>query len=288
MTTVVAYPQAVLANVTKNIGITVLDANGDRVDADNVTLRIFQASTAPTIWDDLTLGYGETPALPTQILHPSTGVYQFPFGDTSFDSVNSTESTGLNLFHWEVTDADGETFTRVQVVRVISAIQWWMMEELRLRIDKSRKDVDDDPSAPCFVGYTDSMLAQFIDGGLSWINQFQPYPIWTSVDAFPDTHYRILIDAAFFDAMISQEVFAIDTDINYSDQGNVFVIDHQPKIAAIINATWQRLVATVPPMKRMYVQSGSARVEIGPNSRFLAIMSASSPGTVFRNMFVVP
>lgn len=287
MTSVVAFPEIVLSNTVKKIGITVLDADGVPVAADNVALRVFQGSTVPTIWDDLTNGYGETPALPTQILNPDTGKYQFPFGDTSFDSANTTETSGMNLFHWEVTDADGDTHTRVQIVRVSSAIMWWLMEELRLRIDKARKEIDDNPASPCFVGYTNSMLAQFVDGGLSWINQFQPYPMWSSVDSYPDAHWRLLIDAAFFDAMISQEVFAIDTDINYSDQGNSFVIDHQPKIASVINSTWARLVATVPGMKRMYVQSGSARVEMGPHSRFLALMNASAPGSVFRNMFVV-
>lgn len=71
-----------------------------------------------------------------------------------------------------------------------------------------------------------------------------------------------------------------------SDQGNVFVIDHQPKLAAILNATWTRFAAMVPPMKKHYLQSGAIRVEAGPSFRFQQLLSSAPSGSLFRNAFM--
>lgn len=71
-----------------------------------------------------------------------------------------------------------------------------------------------------------------------------------------------------------------------SDQGNVFVIDHQPKLASVLNTTWTRLTQMVPLMKRHYLMNGAVRVEAGPNLRFQALLDAAPSGSTFRNWFV--
>ena len=281
--------ELLLQNTTERIDIFVTDENGDAIDATALSLKIFDEWGTLLVQDNFLTGYGDPPALPTHIVKPlgTTGQYYFPFGDTSFDSKNSTATCGEYLFQWRVVGASGtEPVHIVQVAKVVSVRTMRMVPKLRLIVDKAAKVVDDNPDDPVFVGYTDSMLVQFLEGGLGWINAFQPYPMWGSIDAFPDVHWRVLIDAAVCDALTSQEIFAVDTDVNYSDQGNVFVIDHQPKLSAILTATWNRLAAVVPPMKKHYLQSGSVRVEAGPNFRFAQMLSAAPRGSLFRNTFL--
>jgi hypothetical protein len=281
--------ELLLKNTVERIDIFVTDANGDAIDATALSLRVFDTSETLILQDDFFAGYGDPATLPTQIVKPAatTGQYYFPFGDTSFDDANSTATSGEYLFQWRVTGAAGsEPVNIVQVAKVVSVRTMRWVPKLRLIIDKAAKVVDDDPDDPVFVGYTDSMLVQFLEGGLGWINAFQPYPMWASIDDFPDPHWRLLIDGAVCDALTSQEIFAIDTDINYSDQGNSFQIDHQPKLSQILNTTWGRLVQMVPVMKRHYVQSGAVRVEAGPNFRFQQMLSSAPSGSLFRNIFI--
>lgn len=286
MTTVVVRTEVCVQNETKKITIRVLDDDAQLVAANNVELRIYSDSETVMVYDNFDDGYGSTPALPTHIENPSVGVYKFPFGDTSFDSSNSSEDAGLYIARWIVTDADDEERVETQSIRVIPLLQGHYMSELKERIDKAAKRIDDAAAAPCFVGYTDDMLVSFLEGGLSWINAFQPYPTWSTIESFPETDWRILIEAAFFDALIAQEVFAVDTDINYSDQGNVFMIDHQAKLASIISASWQRLQYIVPLFKRKYVTSGALRVEYSGDQKFMTLVQSTPRGNLFRGSVI--
>lgn len=281
--------ELVLRNTVERIDIFVTDAEGNAIDATGLQLQVFDQDENLLIQDDFFVGYGDPATPPTHIVKPigTVGQYYFPFGDASFDANNSTATIGEYLFLWKVTGGAGaEPVNIVQVAKVVSVRTMRWLPKLRLIIDKAVKAVDDDPDDPVFVGYTDSMLIQFLEGGLGWINAFQPYPMWGGIDAFPDAHWRVLLDAAVCDALTSQEIFAVDTDINYSDQGNTFVVDHQPKLSAILNTTWQRLATMVPPMKRHYVQSGAVRIEAGPSFRFAALLSAAPTGSLFHNAFV--
>lgn len=282
--------ELVLTNTTERIDIFVVDANCNAIDATALSLKVYDQGETLILQDDYFAGYGDPATLPTRIVKPAstTGQYYFPFGDTSFDALNTTAEPGEFLFVWKVTGAVGsEPVNIVQVVKVVSPRTMRLVPKLRLIVDKAAKQIDDDPEDPMFLGYTDSMLVQFLEGGLGWINAFQPYPMWGSIEDFPDVHTRVLLDAAVVDALTSQELFAVDTDLNYGDQGNSFVIDHQPKLSAILNATWTRLTQVVPPMKRHYVRSGSVRVEAGPAFRFQHLLEASPKGALFRNLFVM-
>lgn len=276
-----------LKNTIEFIYVRVVDSTGALVDATTLSLQVFDQFENLLIKDNISLGYGDPPSLPSHIAHPSTGVYYFPLGDTSFDATNNKNDQSLEyIFMWSVGVGSAPIENVVQLVKTVSVKTMRLVPKLRLIIDKAVKAIDDNPEDPVFVGYNDWMLTTFLDGGLSWINGAQPYPMWGSVDDFPDAHYRILLDGATVDALTSQELFAVDTDINYSDQGNVFVIDHQPKLSAILNSTLQRFMSTVQPMKLHYLNNGAIRVEIGPNFRFSALLNAAPDGALFRNAFM--
>lgn len=282
--------ELVLKNTTERIDIYVTDANCNPIDATALTLKVYDRCENLILQDDYINGYGDPATLPTQIVKPAatTGQYYFPFGDTTFDTDNSTATPGKYLFMWTVTGAAGsEPVNIVQVANVVTVRTMSLLPTLRRIVDKAAKQVDDDPDDPVFVGYHDWMLVDALEGGLGWINAFQPYPMWASIDDFPiETHGRILIDGAVMDTLTSQEIFAVDTDLNFSDQGNSFIIEHQPKLSSILNMTWQRLSQMVPPMKWQYVQSGAVHVQAGPSFRFQQLIDASPSGALFRNMFV--
>lgn len=290
MTTVTARTaQLVLKNSIERIEIRVRDNTGALIDPDGLTLKIFDQSENLIVQDDFVNGYGDPPTPPTHISNPTVGVYFFPFGDTSFDSANKTDTAGEYLFQWSVEIATGdEIINTVQVAKVISVLTMRRMQHLRLIIDKAMKDIDENEDDPMYLGYTDWMLAQYIEDGLQLINSAQPYPVWPFVDLFPEIHGRLLLDGAVIAALTSQEIFAIDTDINYSDNSNVFTIDHQPKLSSVLNATWARFTQLVPQMKRQYVSSGALHVQAGPNFRFQQLIAAAPSGSLFRNFFQAP
>ena len=281
--------ELVLKNTTERIDIFVTDADCNPIDATALTLKVFDRCENLILQDDYFNGYGDPATLPTHIVKPAgtTGQYYFPFGDTSFDPENSTATTGKFLFMWTVTGSAGsEPVNIVQVANVVSVRTMSLLPTLRRIVDKAAKQIDDDPDDPVFLGYQDWMLVDALEGGLGWINAFHPYPMWSTLDDFPsELHGRILIDAAVMDSLTSQEIFAVDTDVTFSDMGNSFVIDHQPKLSVILNSTWQRLVQMVPPMKWKYVQSGAVHVQAGPNFRFQQLLEASPKGALFRNFF---
>jgi hypothetical protein len=208
----------ILSGLPETLSLLVTDDAGVPVDATSLTLRIVRDHETLLVQDDFFAGYGDPPTLPTHIEKPAltTGIYRFPFGDTSFDEQNSTDLPGEYLIAWRYVGALGSTpRTIIQTAKVVSSKTMSLLPKLRLIVDKAVKVVDDNPEDPVFVGYTDEMLVQFLEGGLAWINAFQPYPMWGGLDAFPDTHWRLLLDAAVCDALTSQEIFAVDTDINY-------------------------------------------------------------------------
>lgn len=289
-TILVAKPSELLIKgVTQRINIRLEDEDRNPVDATSLKLTVFNSSDDIIFTDDIDLGYGiedDAPTLPTALVHGTTGIYYFPFGDTTVDDSNTTDTVGEYLFHWQAVGTAGtEEISNVVVVKVVSVRTMRWLPRLRLIIDKAAKDVDDNPDDPCFVGYTDAMLAQFLEDGLHWTNAMQPYPTWASIDLFPEIHSRILIDGAVCAALTSQELFAVDTDVGFSDQGNAWNIDHQPKLSAILNATWTRFAATVPAMKRQYVNSGSIHVNISPNFRLQSILNSAPPGSFLAGYF---
>lgn len=210
----------VIRGSIENVPIRVLDDNNNLVDATSLTLTVYDQGENIIVQDDITNGYGTPPTLPSHIVHDGTGMYHFAFGDTTFDSptsgtMNSTATAMEYTFVWKATVGSNPTVSTVQVAKVSSISTLRQLNKLRLIIDKAVKAIDTNPNDPVYVGYTDVMLVQFLEDGLSLINSFPPYPTWSTVDQFPSINLRILLDAAAFCGLVSQEIFAIDTDQNF-------------------------------------------------------------------------
>lgn len=278
----------VVKNTTSNIDLRIKDNADALVDPVTLTLKVYTVVETLLFQDDYVNGFGATPTPPTYIATAGTGLFSFPFGNTTIDAANTTAVEGEYLFLWEWTLADGAYHQKLQSISVASirALRW--LPRLRDRVDKARKMVDNDPDDPVFVGFTDQMLLQCLQWGLSFINALPITLGWGSVGDFPDAHWSLLLDAATLGALLNQEIFAIDTDVTYNDNGHGFTVAHYPQYAATINSYYTRLKADVPSFKRQYWGGGSISVELNVNSRLAQFINSGTSGAGWRNLYVSP
>lgn len=206
---------------------------------------------------------------------------EIPTGETGLGVVGPVATTNLA----GGVDASEELIV-CQNIKVITHRICALLQKLRLQIDKALKLVKDDPESPCFLGYTNGQLATYLEHGLHIINAYQPSGVFT-LDNYPYASYEFtLIEASLMAGVMSQELFAVDTDVpNWSDQGNAFVIQHQPQLAQYLNWLSQRLDKMIPMLKLNFVSSGSLHIEAGPNFRLAALIDAAPSGSLFRNVF---
>lgn len=205
-----------------------------------------------------------------------------PTGETGTGVVAAVSSTDLT----GGIDASEELVVS-QNVKVISHQMRFMLQKLRLQIDKASKLVsNEDPDDPCFLGYTEGQLITYLEGGIQAINAYQPSGVFT-FDNYPYNDFSwTLVEASLLVGVMSQQLFAVDTDVpNWSDQGNTFVIQHQPQLVQYLNWLAQRLDKMIPMMKLNFVTSGSLHIEAGPNFRLTQLLQAAPHGSLFRNTF---
>lgn len=221
---------------------------------------------------------------PTRIVNPNVGQYYIEWGNPAAPSgAADTQTAGLYTFLWQVTAPGLEQDSVVQNVCIASTKTLSWLSPFRNLIDKCRKAVNDED---CFLGYTDTQLIEYLDQGLSIINAYQPYPVFNSLDEFPRQFQHVLLKSGLVAGVLSQQLFAIDTDIpNYSDQGNTFVIQHAPQLAAVLNQVTAELDKIIPLMKLHFVQTGGLHIQAGNNFRLAQLLDASPNGAVFRNLF---
>lgn len=273
----------VLLQTTERIYIKLTDADtGDVVDASQLSLRLTDLGNN-TIYTD---NFITPPTAGTRIEHPSTGVYFFPIGDQTVVVNTETNSPRDLLAIWSIkvgTDADNI----VQSIKIITPYVLDLVGSLRRQIDKAVKKVTEDPDHPCFLGYTEKALVEYLEGGLATWNMYEPYPTFCSLDDFPRLYKQGLIEAALIVGVQSQELFAIDQDIpNYSAQGAAFVIQHQPQLAQFATRIAQKLDKLIPIAKLKFVRSGSIHTEIAPNARLQTLINMAPNGALFRNFFI--
>ena len=269
--------------------IQVTDANGDPIDASVVSLKVLDIYGGVIATDN----YYTAPPGGTLIVKPprTVGYYYYRFGDMNISQplpINSTPGQPY-LIQWYVQATNAYVPNIVlQNVTTYSVRAAQNVPYLRLYIDKARKLVD--PANNVFLGYTDAQLLMYMQEGISMINSFQPETQMPfTLENFPyDTFRHLVNQAATVAAVMSQMMFAIDTDLpNYSDQGITFVIAHQPQLAAFINTLTARLDKEIQAMKLQYVSTGSIHMVQGPNFRLATIMSAAPIGSLFRNVYFV-
>lgn len=215
----------------------------------------------------------------TRIVRADTGKYYIDWGPAD----RETGNPGTLAFVWQATDNVGDMSTVAQTARIVTTRTLTLLPGFRKLIDKSVKLVDDED---CFLGYTDAQLVQYLEEGLTLINAYQPYPTFQTLDQFPLSFVHVLQESALVAGVMSQTLFAIDTDIpSYADQGNSFVIDHGTKLAGFLNTISGRLDRIIPQMKLHFVRSGSLHIQAGTNFRLAQLLQASPNGAVFRNTF---
>jgi hypothetical protein len=221
---------------------------------------------------------------PTRIVREGVGRYYIEWGDVAAPGGDTeTAMPGLFGFLWQASAPGQEQQSVVQNLCVATVNTLAFLPPFRDLIDKCRKAVDDES---CFLGYTDTQLLQYLDQGLSIINAYEPYPVFNSLDQFPRQFLYVLLESSLIAGVMSQQLFAIDTDIpQYSDQGNTFVIQHAPQLANVLNQVTARLDKLIPRMKYKFVQTGSLHIQAGTNFRIAQLISSAPNGALFRNIF---
>lgn len=256
--------------------ISITDANG--VAADPVTLvsllmDIGGSQITTDTW----------PAPAARIVRTGVGQFYIDLGNQLPNL--ETANIGEMLMDWQVIMAVGGQITHtIEKIKIVSVRETSFIPELRLLIDKSSKLVA--PNSNVFLGYTDSNLFSYLEGGLQNINAYQP-SLTLTPENFPMEYKQILLDASLITGVMSQQLYAIDSDIpNYNDQGTAFVISHQPQLAQFLNALTQRLDRMIPMMKLQLITPGSLHVQMGPNYRLTQLVQAAPNGSLFRGTFL--
>lgn len=195
-----------------------------------------------------------------------------------------TRSLGTFLFDWQYEMSVGGAITdAVAQVKVISPKTTMFLPDFRQVIDKSRKFVA--PQSDCFLGYTDTQLLGYLEGGLTTINAYQPSLIFT-FENFPLEYKQVLLDAGLITGVMSQQLYAIDTDIpSYSDSGVTFSFSHQPALASFLSQLTARLDRLIPSMKLQLINTGFVHTQIGPDYRLNTLVSSAPSGSLFRNVY---
>lgn len=236
---------------------------------------------------DITVANNASPAIFGYL--PTTGIYSVTYqqcaGDVNVQLVqsNRTQSTGDFLFHWQVVCGPNMgSQSIIQVVKIASPRALSILPYFRTELDKALKQVGNDRAR---TGYTDSQLMGYLTLAVTEINAYQPITNMT-IDNFPSDSFKmILIWTALLVALISQGLFAVDTDINYSDRGASFQIDHTSKIQSFITTIINRLEQRMQSFKLQYAPVGLVKIEAGASARLAEILSAGPSGTLFRGLF---
>jgi len=270
--------EMILENQDQLVNITIYDENGNLANANTLALTVMDRSKTVLYSDSLT-----NPS--TRLVNASTGKYYIDWGDpTAPDNIPTQTETNLArdlLFIWRATIAGAtEAATVLQVVKIVDPRVLAYLPYFRLQIDKAVKIVD--PTNDIFLGYTDAQLLMYLEGGLNVINLYQPS---TSIllENYPfQTHGQLLVDTATLVALQSQTLFAVDTDINYSDQGYSFNIGHVQPLQSFLGFLQQRLDRLVPLFKLNFATMGSIHLQAGVSFRLMQLMQAAPNGILFR------
>lgn len=240
------------------IPVRITDADGNPTDPTtlNFTLVLLDGSTV--------VAETYAPPTPTRIVRLGVGSYYFPVGDVSLDPLNGQETVGAGtrMALWEYVLPDGTSGSVESTVNVLPIAYFPAMGRLRLLADKAILQLSTDPDNPLPIGFTDSMLSEYLMLGLEMMNSYQPVGSF-SLATFPVfSHSNILISAAYYCLLTSQTMLAIATDVDsYNDINGSFVIVKHPKLMSMAQAALADLDKRVPQFKMQYYRLGSALVE---------------------------
>ncbi len=215
-----------------------------------------------------------------RITHPATGKYGLTYGTVSTE----TGDVETQLANWHLREnTESEDVYATQVLEVVSPRTLSILPKLRFMVDKTVKPCF--PEEYCFLGFTDAQLIAGLQMGLHMMNEYQPYPCWTNIDAYDINRFgTVLIRSAMFQLVTSQAIFAIDTDIpSYNDQGHSFVVQHFPQLMQVANTLKTELDRSIPDVKRHHVSNGSLGAEIAMNATAYLMFQSMPGGSIYRN-----
>jgi hypothetical protein len=221
----------------------------------------------------------------TVINHAGTGIYQYQMDTATYTAeylaafrcVLAGEVQGNNIF-----------------VKSVTSRHFAYAAQLRLQVDKARKSISDDienmdrsafePSVKFYLGLDDKHLIFYLERGIQIINIIPPYTNFT-VDDFPFAQNgTVLIDAATIAYLISQGIFSIDTDYNYSLGGNSLVIDHFSKISSFLQAMMARFDQNLMKFKQQFRSQGIVTFQWMPGGVRSARMLNAMPSSFWSRM----
>jgi hypothetical protein len=277
-------------NSTRRVNISLLDAAGTPIDIDTTApvsgetgaLDLTVTDLAENVlFEESYFPRTGAPDETSRIVRSGSGQYYIDWGGT-----DETDTAEALLFNWHSRqNATAEDVYRTQVLEVISSRTLSLLPTFRLLIDRSIKPII--PEKYCFVGVTDSMLILFLKSGLNAINNYQPYPVFIALDSFPiETHSNVLMKAALYEAVLSQLIFAIDTDVpSFQDGSHSFVQAHAQNLAPLLNALRTELDNLIPKFKLHFVNSGTMSLELHINYAYAAMLTTAPGGTTFRGIW---
>ena len=186
------------------------------------------------------------------------------------------------VFKWTYQkNVAAETVFAVSYLFVITTNIYSWFPRLRIQLDKSMKVQD-----RSFIGFLDSQLLYFLQGGLDNINMFPPM---TSMflEQWPQAFGQLLIDAATVVGLYSQKLFSVDTDVQtFSDQGFSYTVDHFSRLNTVLTELLTNVNATLTRFKWEYSGGPSVIVQSVPYFPMGILLSTAAPGSLFRNLFV--
>ncbi len=265
----------VLCNHPRRVEVTFENDNSVAYDPAILTLTVYNPDRSELISETYSVAE-------TTIKKSSAGVYYVDF-------TAPVDSSGDYQFVWSWQDTVGaETFTGFQSVHVAPIHMFNVFPYVKNQIDKAQKELFTASGKANVVAYNDVNLYMYILGGLSEINR-QPPSTNLSIKTFPwDKNKQLLIDISTFVGLQAQGLCAIDTDANYSMQGNSFAVDHWSKISGFLALLNNRINLHLKQFKMdSLTRIGSVKVERGAGYRQHAIFNASPTGANFGNVLGV-
>ena len=252
----------VLQNNEKRIKATFVDSNGVYYDPAELNLIVYNPAQTSIVTETYPTG--------STIQRDSAGNY--------YVDLTQTATEGEYTLQWSWRDlVGGEIFYSTQHLYVINLSIVKLFPNLKNQIDKAQKDLG-------IFGYTEANLYFYLKGGLSEVNRVPPLTGLTFTTFPMATYSQLLIDISTFIALQSQGMVAIDTDSNYSMQGNSYVVDHWSKISAFMSFLNTRINEQLKQFKLLYLPGLSVGIERGPGFRSTQLWNAAPGGTNFGNV----
>lgn len=220
--------------------------------------------------------YSASLALGTLLRH-STGSYYIEMTPSLFNTAPKRY-----MLTWGYSETStSEVYYAISHLYVVSPLTYKWIPRLKLQIDKAVKTNNYQ-----FIGYTDAELYYFLQGGVDEINSFPPITGFI-IDTYPESFGQLLINSATVVGLISQKLFAVDTDVmTYSDQGFSYNLDHFARYNSVMTELLAHIKDQMRKFKMEFSCIGSVNVQAVPFFPAAVMLKTSPRGSLFRNLFV--